>query len=225
METIPAIKACAVCTQEFTYPPNNPRALYCSDACREQGRPSRVSICACGNKKWRYSETCRVCMNSARYARTRDVALQTREQRISNKMARLLLEKSSRQGSNSRTFKAAICRVCGTAFVTLNVGITCSGGCQRQHEASMKREHEHRRRARQKAAFVSPVYRLTVYTRDSWMCQLCGLAIDRQAVSPHPLSASIDHVIPLSKGGTHEPSNVQASHLLCNALKGDRVAS
>jgi hypothetical protein len=31
----------------------------------------------------------------------------------------------------------------------------------------------------------------------------------------------MDHVIPLAKGGTHEPANVRCAHFLCNALKGD----
>ncbi|NKT05174.1 hypothetical protein GS485_11095 [Rhodococcus hoagii] len=41
-------------------------------------------------------------------------------------------------------------------------------------------------------------------------------------VYPHPKSASLDHVIPLSCGGAHDPSNVALAHLACNVAKGDR---
>jgi 5-methylcytosine-specific restriction endonuclease McrA len=37
------------------------------------------------------------------------------------------------------------------------------------------------------------------------------------------MSVSLDHVIPLSRGGNHEPGNVQCSHLACNVRKGARV--
>ncbi len=33
---------------------------------------------------------------------------------------------------------------------------------------------------------------------------------------------SIDHIIPLSKGGTHIKSNLQIAHILCNRKKGNR---
>jgi 5-methylcytosine-specific restriction endonuclease McrA len=37
------------------------------------------------------------------------------------------------------------------------------------------------------------------------------------------MSPTIDHILPLARGGTHEPSNVQAAHFGCNAAKGARV--
>jgi 5-methylcytosine-specific restriction endonuclease McrA len=39
---------------------------------------------------------------------------------------------------------------------------------------------------------------------------------------PDRLAPTIDHIVPLARGGTHEPSNVQSAHFICNALKGDR---
>jgi HNH endonuclease len=39
--------------------------------------------------------------------------------------------------------------------------------------------------------------------------------------SPRPLSAVIDHITPLSRGGLDVPSNLQIAHYRCNALKHD----
>lgn len=63
---------------------------------------------------------------------------------------------------------------------------------------------------------------LELMKRDHWVCQLCGTKIPPKARRPHPLSGSIDHAIPISKGGQHVWSNVQAAHLECNFRKHTR---
>lgn len=86
---------------------------------------------------------------------------------------------------------------------------------------------QHRRRARMVDAFVEEVPRLEIFERDGWQCQITGclqpgvpasLDVDRY----DPLWATIDHVIPLSKGGTHERSNAVTAHFRCNCAKGAR---
>lgn len=59
-----------------------------------------------------------------------------------------------------------------------------------------------------------------VFARDGWCCQLCGGPIDATLRSPDPGSASVDHVVPLARGGSHTQDNVQAAHLGCNVRKG-----
>lgn len=61
-----------------------------------------------------------------------------------------------------------------------------------------------------------------VHVRDGWICQLCHELIDQAIAWPDPKSPSLDHIIPLSKGGEHSMSNVQSAHLGCNSSKGDR---
>jgi len=38
----------------------------------------------------------------------------------------------------------------------------------------------------------------------------------------YPMSLSIDHIIPLANGGTHEPKNVQIAHFICNSIKSNK---
>lgn len=64
---------------------------------------------------------------------------------------------------------------------------------------------------------------LDVHTRDEWTCQLCQQPIDPAVAWPDPMSPSVDHIVPLSKGGAHAMINVQSAHLSCNSSKGDRV--
>jgi 5-methylcytosine-specific restriction endonuclease McrA len=41
---------------------------------------------------------------------------------------------------------------------------------------------------------------------------------------PHVGSPTIDHIIPLSRGGVDGPVNVQAAHFGCNSRKNNRAA-
>ena len=58
-----------------------------------------------------------------------------------------------------------------------------------------------------------------IFNRDRWTCQLCGEKINKRLKWPNPRSKSLDHIMPLSKGGNDSPTNVQASHLRCNMSK------
>lgn len=75
-----------------------------------------------------------------------------------------------------------------------------------------------RRRARERAAFIEDVDPLVVYYRDGGTCWLCRRQVPR--VVGDVLSPSLDHVIPLSRGGEHSYANVRLSHSICNARKG-----
>ena len=74
------------------------------------------------------------------------------------------------------------------------------------------------------AATAEPVIPADVFARDGWTCGLCGEPVDADLPYPHPMSKSLDHVLPLSRGGAHVESNVQLAHLSCNIRKGARVA-
>ena len=65
--------------------------------------------------------------------------------------------------------------------------------------------------------------RIDIYERDGWICQLCKKSVNPKLSFPNPACASLDHVIPLSRGGTHKTSNVQLAHLRCNTSRGNKV--
>ena len=56
------------------------------------------------------------------------------------------------------------------------------------------------------------------------VCGICGNEIDYTFKAPHPLSATVDHIIPVAKGGhPSELSNLQAAHRICNLQKKDKL--
>lgn len=81
----------------------------------------------------------------------------------------------------------------------------------------------HTYRAIAREVFIEPVLAHTLFERDGWRCQLCGRKVRQDVAFPHPMAPVIDHIIPLSVGGTHEYRNVQTAHAACNNRKGNRV--
>ena len=56
------------------------------------------------------------------------------------------------------------------------------------------------------------------------ICGICGKEVDRSFKYPHPLSATVDHVIPIAKGGhPSDLSNLQLAHRCCNRWKSDKL--
>ena len=56
------------------------------------------------------------------------------------------------------------------------------------------------------------------------ICAICGQPVDKTLRYPNPMAATVDHIIPLSKGG--HPSaldNLQLAHACCNRAKSDNV--
>lgn len=125
------------------------------------------------------------------------------------------------------------CKHCGGQFTRQygsKLRVFCSGSCRHKYADKQKQRGGLNKRARQilkkKYGFVLPlmyerIVAKKVYLRDRGICQICGQPIDFDKKCPEPLSASIDHVVSLAKGGAHTYDNVQAAHFQCNWQKGD----
>lgn len=74
------------------------------------------------------------------------------------------------------------------------------------------------RRARLKAATFGPVDLAAVIERDNSTCYLCGRQLAQQEVT-------IDHVIPLVRGGSHTADNLRVACRPCNSRKNGRLLS
>lgn len=83
---------------------------------------------------------------------------------------------------------------------------------------------DHKRRERMQQAGFEVFDRREIFERDNWTCGICGEPIDRTLAHPDPMSASLDHVVPIVAGGGHTRANTQASHLICNLKKWATVA-
>jgi len=58
--------------------------------------------------------------------------------------------------------------------------------------------------------------------RDGTDCKICREPVDMSLVFPDMFRASVDHILPYASGGSHDPENLQLSHLWCNLVKQNR---
>lgn len=86
-----------------------------------------------------------------------------------------------------------------------------------------RRESHLRRRARKAGVAVQRLDLGYVWSRDRGLCWICGAAVDRELRWPDSYSPTLDHVIPLAKGGSHVLGNVALAHARCNMSKKDKV--
>lgn len=127
------------------------------------------------------------------------------------------------------------CKHCGTTFLGLPEQSSHCPDCtivgvwrrwQRANPAAVRAARrstsDHRKRARHYGVEYEPVNARRVFARDNWRCGLCGHQVDEHATWPDLMCPSLDHVIPMSKGGAHSYANTQLAHWLCNVTKGNR---
>ena len=88
-----------------------------------------------------------------------------------------------------------------------------------------RRAIEHRYRANKRSGgIIDDVEVEVLYIRDKGMCSICLKHVDKRLKFPDPMSASIEHIIPVSKpGSTHSYRNTALAHLICNIRKNNRT--
>ena len=77
--------------------------------------------------------------------------------------------------------------------------------------------YRHQMFMRQQRALMSDSLRYDILKRDGYRCRICG-ATQADGVKLH-----VDHIIPVSKGGRTEPSNLQTLCERCNLGKSNKL--
>ena len=131
------------------------------------------------------------------------------------------------------------CVVCSAKFNGFDSAKYCSSECA--YKAYLRRLAEryendpvyrdkilsasHARRADKLGKGQKQILLTYLIERDRSRCQIPGCKFNsRKITKTGSRRPSIDHIVPLSKGGTHELSNVQLAHYSCNLSKHNRGA-
>ena len=117
------------------------------------------------------------------------------------------------------------CELCGAVMLGRKGTHWCEE-CRRRKENKYK--DISRRVKIEKALVDSDITLDGLLRRDGCACHICGglcdvndfIKTDKAFIAGNNYP-SIDHVIPLAKGGLHSWDNVKVAHRICNSLKGD----
>lgn len=146
---------------------------------------------------------------------------EARQKRIAERKKREAEAEREREERN----KPHRCPVCGELTTRRKY---CSDRCRLKANNSRK---EIRRRNKIKTAMVdSDITVDALFKRDKGICYICGCKCDWKDFTEEDdvfiagnLYPSIDHVIPLARGGLHSWDNVKLAHRLCNSKKSDGI--
>lgn len=121
------------------------------------------------------------------------------------------------------------CIVCGcpVGYTFGRARMLCSKACKKKTEAFKvsRKTAKLRRRAIERGAsggeYVDPI---KVFMAAGWKCQICNKPTpQRLRGTTHKRAPELDHVVPISKGGSHTWANVQCACRECNGWKSDKV--
>lgn len=128
------------------------------------------------------------------------------------------------------------CKKCGKEFTRVRrTGDTkdpvyCSRRCSGNGEVGKattkvyKGKGSYRRRAKFYGVDYEPVKIMGIFAKHKWTCQICGCPTpESQRGTKCDNAPEIDHIIPLSRGGSHTESNLQNTCRKCNREKGSTI--
>lgn len=182
----------------------------------------------CGDVIERWASSVRqskgfICYNCLKIAREQRQADKEKE-----KLEIIKMNKANRQ-LESIQLSFLVCKHCGKLFIPINNRTTfCSKRCaDRNHE--QKKSRQRIERAKQNGNVDYTITLDKLIKRDNNKCYLCNGECNlndytfvnntKVAGNYYP---SIDHVIPIVKGGTHTWDNIRLAHRICNSLKSDK---
>lgn len=158
------------------------------------------------------------------------------EEQRQQEIKEILLEKYSNK-KTYRTYRVRKhvvikCDDCGVLVPSKTHGRKYCGACrvkrQRRHENRYK-EEVRKQRLKNNGEYHEDITLDKLIETDNNICYLCGGNCDKgdshwqsNAFYTGDSYPSVDHVIPISKGGTHTWDNVKLAHMICNSIKGHR---
>ena len=147
----------------------------------------------------------------------REQERKARKEAYGNQLEARRIAREARKEANHRI---GTCVVCGNSFDTYNPAQkTCSKECGKR----LKHAHKHKRIPK-KQLVDKDITLEALYKRDSGVCYLCGKLCDWNDKDGNVVGSnypSIDHMIPISRGGLHAWTNVKLAHFECNWKKSD----
>ncbi|MDH5099762.1 HNH endonuclease [Lactobacillus kefiranofaciens] len=118
------------------------------------------------------------------------------------------------------------CKECGRAFESTWGKQFCSKTCKKRWTNHLREQKRSKRAklARKNGKYDNSISLEKIYKRDHGICYICGKKLNLDTYYNDPLAPTIEHVIPIIKGGTHTWDNVKLACRECNTAKGSKLS-
>lgn len=209
------IRACEICGVEYEHRSNGRPKLVCSKACY------RVKDNQRGRAKRLQEKTCVVCEVVFVTGRKASVACSPECQR--ERMREYGKQKWLERKATRPEFKEWICAWCDQPVV---VPISLSGNRKYHDECRVQATRAKNRKKsvkRQGAKTQATILHEVIAERDNYVCHICGDLVDMSLPRRSHMGATLDHVIPIARGGLDCEDNVKLAHWICNVRKSDKL--
>lgn len=111
------------------------------------------------------------------------------------------------------------CADCREPFTSRVPNAKRCADCRRKH-ANRRGDRGYHKRAVHYGVEYVHINKVSIFERDGWRCYLCRKKVRRAWLAGHPMNATLDHIVPMSCGGGHVPTNVRTCCWACNIAKG-----
>ena len=115
------------------------------------------------------------------------------------------------------------CKVCGNPYWGLAKSKCCSPECGKKNERNLSSKYRRIKYNQAKTDESSMINLPYIYRRDKGICWICGGKVNMNLDHNDEMYGSIDHVIPISKGGMDSWDNVKLAHRRCNRIKSNKI--
>jgi hypothetical protein len=118
---------------------------------------------------------------------------------------------------------AGACWNCKAQWVSYQLRHTCSDECSAMLKKAQKARNGggHRIRARHYGGeWHRGITPLSIFQASGWTCQLCLGPVDPREKTGLWMP-TMDHIVPMARGGGHTRENLQLAHMICNSYKRD----
>lgn len=115
------------------------------------------------------------------------------------------------------------CPQCKSFFFGFDDLECCSKECYEQKRKQYINHYKETKKRKSRTKDSRHITLQELYIRDKGICWICGGKVNMNLDHNDEMYGSIDHVIPISKGGMDSWDNVKLAHRRCNRIKSNKI--